>query len=74
MLILSRKLQESLRIGDGIVVTVLGIQRNKVRIGIDAPKEIPILRSELQKSPLAVVLKSSIARATDFTKLQERAS
>ena len=74
MLILSRKQQESLRIGDSIVVTVLGIQRNKVRIGIDAPKEIPILRSELQKSPLTVPLKASIARATDFTKLQERAS
>ena len=48
MLVLSRKQQESIRINDNIVVTVLEIQRNKVRIGIDAPKEIPVLRSELQ--------------------------
>ncbi|MCO6044372.1 carbon storage regulator [Aeoliella sp. ICT_H6.2] len=68
MLILSRKQQQSLRIGDCIMVTVLGIQRNKVRIGIDAPKEMPILRSELQKSPLAVPLQASIARAIDFIK------
>jgi len=48
MLVLSRKLTESIHIGDSIVVTVLEIRGNKVRIGIDAPKEILVLRSELQ--------------------------
>jgi carbon storage regulator len=48
MLVLSRKSTESFHIGDSVVVTVLGIHGNKVRIGIDAPKEIHVLRSELQ--------------------------
>ena len=52
MLVLSRKKMESIRISDDIVVTVLEIQRNKVRLGIDAPKEIPVLRTELQKQIL----------------------
>jgi len=47
MLVLSRKSTESINIGDSIVVTVLRIQGNKVRIGIDAPKEIHVIRSEL---------------------------
>ena len=48
MLVLSRKSTESIHIGDSIVVTVLEIRGNKVRIGIDAPKAIHVLRSELQ--------------------------
>ena len=52
MLVLSRKRQESIRISDDIVVTVLEIRRNKVRLGIDALKEIPVLRTELQKQIL----------------------
>ena len=48
MLVLSRKSTESIHIGDSIVVTVLEIRGNQVRIGIDAPKEIHVLRSELQ--------------------------
>jgi carbon storage regulator len=47
MLVLSRKSTESIHIGDKVVVTVLEIRGNKVRIGIDAPKEIRVLRSEL---------------------------
>ena len=50
MLVLSRKSTESIHIGDGVVVTVLEIRGNKVRIGIDAPKEIHVLRSELQNA------------------------
>ncbi len=49
MLVLSRKRQESIRIRDDIVVTVLAIQGNKVRLGIEAPKETHVLRTELQK-------------------------
>ena len=59
MLVLSRKSTESIHIGDSVVVTVLEIRSNKVRIGIDAPKEIHVLRSELQdvisKLPRGVV-------------------
>jgi carbon storage regulator len=49
MLVLSRKLMERIDIGDDVVVTVLEIHGNKVRIGIDAPKEIHVLRSELKE-------------------------
>lgn len=48
MLVLSRKSTESIEIGDSVVVTVLEIRGNKVRIGIDAPKEIRVLRTELR--------------------------
>ena len=48
MLVLSRKSTESIHVGDSVVVTVLEIRGNKVRLGIDAPKEIHVLRSELK--------------------------
>jgi carbon storage regulator len=48
MLVLSRKPTERIQIGDSVVVTVLEIMRNRVRIGIDAPEHIHVLRSELQ--------------------------
>ena len=47
MLVLSRKSTERIQIGESIVITVPKIQSNAVRIGIDAPKEIPVLRTEL---------------------------
>ena len=49
MLVLSRKSTERIDIGDNVVVTVLEVRENKVRIGIDAPKEIHVLRSELKE-------------------------
>lgn len=47
MLTLTRKPGEAIRIGDDITVTVLGVKGNQVRVGIDAPREISIVRSEL---------------------------
>lgn len=47
MLVLSRRKQESLVIGDNITITVLGIDGNQVRIGIDAPKDVPVHRTEV---------------------------
>ena len=49
MLILTRKDNESLFIGDEIEITVLGVKGNQVRIGIDAPKDIDVHRDEVYR-------------------------
>lgn len=47
MLVLTRKRRESIVIADGIEVSVLSISGDKVRIGIEAPREIPVFRKEI---------------------------
>ncbi|MBQ4488176.1 MAG: carbon storage regulator CsrA [Ruminobacter sp.] len=47
MLILTRRLGESITIGDNVKLTVLSIKGSQVRIGVEAPKEVCIQRSEL---------------------------
>jgi carbon storage regulator len=47
MLVLSRKLGEKIVIGESIVVTVVKIDRNQIRIGIEAPANVPVYREEI---------------------------
>ena len=49
MLVLTRKLQEKIRIGDNVTVTVLRVKGNAVRIGIEAPQDVSILRGEIPR-------------------------
>ncbi|MEN9625965.1 MAG: Carbon storage regulator [archaeon] len=48
MLVISRKAGDQLVIGDDIIVTVVKVEGDKVRIGIDAPSEVPVNRDEIQ--------------------------
>ena len=47
MLILTRRVRETLMVGDEVSVTVLGVKGNQVRIGINAPKDVSVHREEI---------------------------
>jgi carbon storage regulator len=47
MLVLSRKLGEKICIGNNICITVVDIDRGKIRLGIEAPRDVPVFRQEL---------------------------
>ena len=47
MLILTRRVGETLMIGDEVTVTVLGVKGNQVRIGVDAPRDVTVHREEI---------------------------
>lgn len=49
MLVLSRKIGEKILIGDGIAITILSVNGRHVRVGVEAPREVPVLRSELRR-------------------------
>lgn len=55
MLVLTRKHQEKIRIGENIVITVLKTKGKAVRLGIEAPMEVPVIRGELKFESEAVV-------------------
>ena len=50
MLVLSRQRDESIMIGDNVVVTIVDIRGDKVRLGIEAPSEIPVHRQEVYEA------------------------
>jgi carbon storage regulator len=51
MLVLSRKESEKIRLGDSIVVTIVRVSGDKVRLGIEAPPDVVVLRDELKPIP-----------------------
>jgi len=53
MLILSRRESQRIRLGDSIVVTVIRLSGDRVRLGIEAPPDVVVLRDELQARPPA---------------------
>ena len=50
MLVVTRKVEESILIGDDVEVMILGVSGDKVRIGINAPREIEVFRKEIKDS------------------------
>ena len=65
MLVLSRQRDESIIIGDNIVITVVDIRGDKVRLGIDAPTEIPVHRQEVYEAIQRENLKASRLQPRD---------
>lgn len=63
MLVLSRQRDEKIVIGDGIVITVVDIRGDKVRIGIDAPPDVPVHREEVYRSISGKSASELIARS-----------
>ncbi len=52
MLILTRRVGETLMVGDDVTVTVLGVKGNQVRIGVNAPKDVEVHREEIYRRVL----------------------
>ncbi len=67
MLVLSRRISESVKIGNDVTVTVLGFKGNQVRLGIDAPVEIPVHREEIYQK-VQLDEKSRLIYAEEFLK------
>ncbi|HHK40954.1 MAG TPA: carbon storage regulator [Planctomycetaceae bacterium] len=65
MLVLSRKKDESIIINDDIVVTVVEIRRDKVRLGFEAPKDVPIHRREVYEAIRRVAMDEEIESSTE---------
>lgn len=67
MLVLTRRIGERIYIGRGIVVTIKEINGNQVRVGIDAPPNVNIVRSELlERAALDQLSDDQISGVTDF--------
>lgn len=49
MLILTRRIGETIMVGDDVKVTVLGVKGNQVRLGVDAPKDVAVHREEIYR-------------------------
>jgi carbon storage regulator CsrA len=64
MLVLTRKLQEKIHIGDNVTITIVRIQGNTVRVGIEAPQDVRVVRGEISATePPVVVLAGTMAAA-----------
>lgn len=70
MLVLSRKLEEAIWLGDNIKVKIMGIEKGAVKLGIEAPSDITILREEL-KEAVADVNKQASSTTDHLEDLQD---
>ena len=68
MLVLTRKVDEKINIGDDIILTVLEIGRTSVKLGIDAPKNVSIFREELYEKIQEENLRASQGTSADVAK------
>lgn len=70
MLVLTRKVDESIIIGDNVKVTVVGVRGDQVKLGIEAPREIPVHREEIYREIQEENRRAALhARGVDLEKL-----
>ncbi len=69
MLILTRKVNESIRIGDDVTITIMRIDAGQVRIGIDAPRGLSVHREEVYQRIQAENRQAAMARPVDLSQL-----
>ncbi len=84
MLVLSRKVGEVINIGSSVTVTVLSVDRGIIRLGIDAPKSIPVHRKEIHDKIVEInkqaarteisALKKAITKSKIFNKIEKQDS
>lgn len=63
MLVLSRRNGESIKIGKDVVVTVLGVRGEKIRLGVDAPKNVDVHRDEVAQMIAEAIVKDESSQA-----------
>jgi carbon storage regulator len=75
MLVLSRKESQRIRLGDSIVITIVKVSGDKVRIGIDAPADVLVLRDELEprEQPVACTVEAVPAAPIEAIELRQSA-
>jgi carbon storage regulator len=73
MLVLSRKQSQRIKLGDSIVITVVRVAGDKVRLGIDAPRDMLVLRDELEPHEAATIAASPAETASPFVGLSRSA-
>ena len=67
MLVLTRRLNEAIQLGDDVQITVVGIDADRVKIGIDAPRSMKIYRKELLDDVMRANKEAAQAAAVDLT-------
>lgn len=65
MLVLSRKIDDKIMVGDDIEITVISVSGDNVRLGIKAPQQVKILRSEVYEEILKQNKEAALAKASD---------
>ncbi|MBF0517432.1 MAG: carbon storage regulator CsrA [Nitrospirae bacterium] len=71
MLVLTRKSEEAIKLGDSITITVVEIKGNKVRLGIDAPNGVRIFRNELYEKIKTENILSAGLTSGEFEKIKD---
>lgn len=77
MLVLTRKIDQKIRIGNNIVITIVKIQKDQISIGIEAPRDVLIIREELlaqelEKNAKSVNRESAIEKNKEFSEMSAK--